>query len=107
MNNQSFNTIDEFWNQKQVLVTGAGGFIGSHLVEQLLEQVASVRAFVRYNSRGDVGFLRLLPPAVRAKLEIISGDLRDGQAIRDVLPTVNMFFTWSAHLHPILLSPYL
>ncbi len=51
--------MDEFWKKKKVLVTGAGGFIGSHLVEKLVQLGASVRAFVRYNSRGDPGLLRL------------------------------------------------
>ena len=53
---------------KQVLVTGAGGFIASHLVERLVADGAQVRAFVRYNSRGDWGLLKLLPgssPALR------------------------------------------
>ena len=50
------------WMDKQILVTGAGGFIGSHLVETLVEHGARVRAFVRYNARNDPGLLRLLPP---------------------------------------------
>lgn len=102
MNNQAFNTRDEFWGRKQILVTGAGGFIGSHLVEQLLEQGASVRAFVRYNSRGDSGFLRLLSPALRARLEIISGDLRDGQAIQDAVAGCEYVF----HLGALISIPY-
>jgi NAD dependent epimerase/dehydratase len=102
MNNPPFDTADKFWNDKTVLVTGAGGFIGSHLVEQLLEQGASVRAFVRYNSRGDIGLLRMLPQAVRARLEIVSGDLRDGQAIQDAVAGCEYVF----HLGALISIPY-
>ncbi|MBI4569421.1 MAG: GDP-mannose 4,6-dehydratase [Planctomycetes bacterium] len=61
-----------------VLVTGAGGFCGSHLVESLLADGAAVRAFVRYNGRGDLGWLS----AVRHPLlEVIAGDLEDQSAV--------------------------
>jgi nucleoside-diphosphate-sugar epimerase len=49
---------DAIWHGKQVLVTGAGCFIGSYLVEQLVKRGADVRAFVRYNSSGDYGLLK-------------------------------------------------
>jgi nucleoside-diphosphate-sugar epimerase len=52
------------WENKKVLVTGAGGFIGSHLVERLVELGARVRALVRYNSRNDWGLIELLPAAI-------------------------------------------
>jgi len=64
------------WSEKQVLVTGAGWFIGSHLLERLAAEGERVRAFVRYNSRGDPGLLRLLPANVLAKVELLAGDLR-------------------------------
>ncbi len=52
------------WENQKVLVTGAGGFSGSHLVERLVELGAIVRALVRYNSRNDWGLLGLLPAAM-------------------------------------------
>jgi dTDP-glucose 4,6-dehydratase len=91
-----------FWSKKQVLVTGAGGFIGSHLVEMLAAEGASVRAFVRYNSRGDPGLLRLIPDKKLEKVEIIAGDLRDGQAIRDAVKGCQIVF----HLGALISIPY-
>ena len=67
---------------KQVLVTGAGGFIGSHLAEALLERGAAVRAFVRYNGRGDIGMLADLPAESRKSIEIIAGDVGDPFFVR-------------------------
>jgi NAD dependent epimerase/dehydratase len=64
-----------------VLVTGAGGFIASHLCEALVREGASVRGFVRYNSRNDRGTLSWLDPAIEAEIEAIAGDLRDAESI--------------------------
>ena len=69
------------WQGARVLVTGAGGFIGSHLVERLVDLGADVVAFVRYNSRGDCGHLDRMDPAIRRHLQIVSGDLRDTHAL--------------------------
>lgn len=62
---------------RKVLVTGAGGFIGSHLVERLVHDGANVRAFVHYNSRNDWGLLELLPAPVKQALEVVKGDAQD------------------------------
>jgi len=87
---------------KRVLVTGAGGFIGSHLVEALVREGATVRAFVRYNSRGDGGLMRELAPEVLQQVEIIAGDLRDEDAIRKVVKGCQVVF----HLGALISIPY-
>jgi len=62
---------------KKILVTGAGGFIGSHLTEKLLKSEAAVTALVRYTSGGKAGWLEYLSPAGKKKLRLIRGDIRD------------------------------
>ncbi|MEW6716784.1 MAG: GDP-mannose 4,6-dehydratase [Chloroflexota bacterium] len=90
------------WQGKKVLVTGAGGFIASHLVERLVTEGAYVRAFVRYNSRGDPGLLKLLPSDVFEALEIVAGDLRDLPAIQEAVKGVSLIF----HLGALIAIPY-
>lgn len=87
---------------RQVFVTGAGGFIASHLVERLVADGAQVRAFVRYNSRGDVGLLRLLPPQVFSQVQVVAGDLRDTDAVRAAMKGVDTIF----HLGALIAIPY-
>ena len=94
--------MTNFWKNKRVVVTGAGGFIGSHLVERLVSDGASVKAFVRYNSRNDPGLLKQLPPVVLSQFEIIGGDLRDGQAISALVDGCQYVF----HLGALISIPY-
>jgi dTDP-glucose 4,6-dehydratase len=94
-----------FWKGREVLVTGAGGFIASHLVETLVRSGAQVRAFVRYNSRGDPGLLSLLPPEVFEQLEIISGDLRDLPAMQSAMKDFPRLSPGCADRYPLLLCP--
>jgi NAD dependent epimerase/dehydratase len=69
------------WSGRRVLVTGVGGFIGSHVAETLVQAGASVRAFVRYVSRGDYGWLETSPPEILEELEIFRGDLANPEAV--------------------------
>jgi NAD dependent epimerase/dehydratase len=94
--------MDEFWEGKQVLVTGAGGFIASHLVERLVDAGANVRAFVRYNSRGDPGLLVHCERRVLSQVEIIPGDLRDLTAVKGAMQGVSHVF----HLGALIAIPY-
>lgn len=91
-----------FWDGKSVLVTGAGGFIGSHLIEKLVELGARVRAFVRYNSRNDPGLLRMLPLSRLEGVEVIAGDLRDLPAIQAAMRGTSHVF----HLGALIAIPY-
>ncbi|VVB62210.1 GDP-mannose 4,6-dehydratase [uncultured archaeon] len=90
------------WKNKNVLLTGAGGFIGSHLAERLVYLGANLKAFVRYNSRNDCGQLEYLPDNIRSKFTIIAGDLRDPDAIRKVVKDTDIIF----HLGSLIAIPY-
>jgi dTDP-glucose 4,6-dehydratase len=84
----------------KVLVTGAGGFIGSHLCEKLLAQGREVRAFVRYNGRGSHGWLDTSP--VRDRIEVVAGDIRDFDSVsRAVVGCEEVF-----HLAALIGIPY-
>jgi NAD dependent epimerase/dehydratase len=85
---------------KKVLVTGAGGFIGSHLTERLVSDGAEVRAFVHYNSLGAAGWLDRSPE--RERIELLSGDLRDQDFVRAALAGVDIVF----HLGALIAIPY-
>lgn len=85
-----------------VLVTGGGGFIGSRLCERLVQSDATVRAFVRYTSRAEIGLLRFLEPDILKKVEIIRGDLRDFSAVEQASRGVDIVF----HLGALISIPY-
>jgi len=87
---------------KKVLITGAGGFIGSHLTEEVVRCGASVSAFVKYNSRNDWGLIEELPAEVRAEVEVIAGDLKDADAVRRACAGKQVIF----HLGALIAIPY-
>ena len=88
------------WKGKKVLVTGAGGFIGSHLTERLVEMGADVRAFVHYNSLGAWGWLDESP--VREDIEVVAGDVCDRDSVRQVMGDREVVF----HLAALIGIPY-
>jgi NAD dependent epimerase/dehydratase len=89
-------------NGKQVFVTGAGGFIGSHLVEALVEAGASVRALVHYNSRNDWGQLQRLDPSILREIDVRPGDIRDPFYVHRMVEGVEVVF----HLAALIPIPY-
>ncbi|MCS7221683.1 MAG: GDP-mannose 4,6-dehydratase [Anaerolineae bacterium] len=90
------------WTQRSVLVTGAGGFIGSHLVEALVCQGAKVTAFLHYNSRNDLGMLRYVDRALLQHVRVYFGDLRDIEAVRRAMTGTQIVF----HLGALIGIPY-
>lgn len=93
---------DDKLNTTTALVTGAAGFIGSHLVERLVDDGIHVRAFVRYTSRADYGLLAQLPAAKLAQIDMIGGDLRDADAVRTAMTGCDIVF----HLGALIAIPY-
>lgn len=91
-----------FWSGRRVLVTGAGGFIGSHLAERLSREGAKVRAFVRYNSRNDYGWLDSFEPALLDRVEVFRGDLANPEAVANALDDQEIVL----HLGALIPIPY-
>jgi NAD dependent epimerase/dehydratase len=85
-----------------VLVTGAGGFIGSHLSELLTRSGADVRAFVRYTSRGDHGWLEQVAPETADAIDVFRGDLANPEAVRSAIKGRDVVF----HLGALVPIPY-
>lgn len=87
---------------RRVLVTGADGFIGSHLVERLVQDGAVVRAFCLYNSEGSRGWLETAPEAVRGNVDFRLGDIRDSRFVEKATDGVEVVF----HLAALIAIPY-
>src|SRR5829696_8350469 len=88
------------WSDKKVLITGAGGFIGSHLTERLVELGAKTRAFVHYSSTGSWGWLDQSP--LKDDVEIVLGDIRDQDTVSHAINGVDVVF----HLAALIAIPY-
>jgi NAD dependent epimerase/dehydratase len=90
------------WTGKKVLVTGADGFIGSHLTERLIQLGADVRAFCIYNSQGSRGWLDHVDSTVMASVDVRLGDIRDARFLEDACRGVDTVF----HLAALIAIPY-
>ncbi|RUA34793.1 MAG: NAD-dependent dehydratase [Bacteroidetes bacterium] len=89
-------------SNKKILITGADGFIGSHLTEKLIDEGYQVKAFVYYNSFNSWGWLDTLPKEKLDKIEIFSGDIRDPNGVRTAMKDVDIVF----HLAALIAIPF-
>ena len=89
-------------SEKSVLVTGAGGFIGSHLVETLVNHGARVKALTHYNSFNHWGHLESIDKNVKKQIEIISGDILDYQYVKSIMSDVDVVY----HLAALISIPF-
>jgi NAD dependent epimerase/dehydratase len=87
---------------KKVLVTGADGFIGSHLVEQLIHEGCKVKAFCYYNSFNSWGWLDTLPQSTLEQIEVFTGDIRDPNGVRTAMKDIDVVF----HLAALIAIPF-
>ena len=91
---------NSYWKGKRAMVTGAGGFIGSHLSEHLVRSGASVRALVHYNALGSSGWLDDSP--MSKDIEIVAGDICDRDSVRQAAKGIEVIF----HLAALIAIPY-
>lgn len=89
-------------NKRKVLVTGADGFIGSHLVERLVRDGHSVRAFVLYNSFNSWGWLDSVDKEIQSELDVFAGDIRDSNGVRSAVRDCDVIL----HLAALIAIPY-
>ncbi len=87
---------------KKVLVTGADGFIGSHLVEELINKGCQIRAFVYYNSFNSWGWLDTFPKDKLDMIDIFAGDIRDPNGVRKAIQGIDIVF----HLAALIAIPF-
>lgn len=87
---------------KRVLVTGADGFIGSHLTEALVDRGASVTAFCYYNSFDSRGWMDTVPASIASQVEVFMGDIRDPHGVRMALAGKDVVF----HLAALIGIPF-
>lgn len=87
---------------RKILLTGAGGFIGSHLAEELVRRNFEVRAFVHYNSMSSQGWLDTSPPEIRKHLDVFAGDIRDPNGVRTAMKDCDAVL----HLAALIAIPY-
>jgi NAD dependent epimerase/dehydratase len=89
-------------SKNKILITGADGFIGSHLTEFLVNQGYKVRAFVYYNSFNSNGWLDSIPSEIKNKIEFFSGDIRDPNGVREAMKGIDIVF----HLAALIAIPF-
>jgi dTDP-glucose 4,6-dehydratase len=97
-----FGPVKDTGTLQKVLLTGAGGFIGSHLAEELVRRNFGVRAVVHYNSAGSQGWLDSLPAEIRSQLDIFAGDIRDPNGMRIAMKGCDAV----CHLAALIAIPY-
>ncbi len=94
--------MSAYWKTRNVLVTGAAGFIGSHLVERLVREGARVTALVHYNSQSSWANLELAAPQLKKKVRVVMGDLIDPRSVQDAVDGQHTVF----HLGALIAIPY-